>query len=305
MFDSTVDPNPALNFKIRKEVMNRLLNVSNSMILMLGIILCGAKGTPDPAVVHETKDELSPSSEMEFLGPIIRHMIGDEQDPSVQIALSDENEAPFSIVAFYDIPEEPPYRLETRRILQEDPNLYIAAEEQQKVLNEIRSNGLKVPFGMLFQLSEYLPGERVTVRICSQDGRVLKQAICCPNPKILKNALGERIMEAAIVSINRPDTVYVLFFPHMNIRREYTLTSGNIQVKEVVPPGKLDCTTFAPEIEGMKGGVSKIEVRVGNESYEMELPWGLKLADKPETKELKSSYLLNDDVVSDLSVLEP
>lgn len=261
---------------------------------------CSAKLAVSPDLVVNTNEPKTPPK-MDFLGSIIHHMLVDDLDPSIQITTSEGVDNPFSVVVFNEIPGDPPYRVEMSRLLQSDPNLFFPAVEAQKTLNELRNNDLKMPFGVLLEFCQYLPGERVTLRVCSQDGKVLKQATCCPHPMILMNGSGESLMEAALISIDRPETVYMLLFPPTKTKREYIFTSGTKQSKGEIPPEKLDYTTFAPEIKGASGGISKIEIVSEGKSYEMHLPWGSALKVKSESEKLKTSYLLDGNVIKENS----
>jgi hypothetical protein len=209
----------------------------------------------------------------EYVGPIIHNLLGKKQDSSVSFI---DAEYDSLAVAFNEIPGGPPYRLETRRLVQEDPNQYLPALEQEMILNEIRSSGLETPFGILMLRQEHLPGERVTWRISSQNGEVLKEAICCPNPAIIKNSSGEKIMEVALIFLFKP-TTYVLVFPPRKENIDFVVTVGTKQSKGTIPAGDLKSAAFEPVLKGVHGGMSKIELHSNNESYHVELPWGTEI----------------------------
>lgn len=206
----------------------------------------------------------------EYLGPIIHNLLGKKQDSSINFIDSQNGSL---IVVFNEIPGGPPYRIVTRRLVQKDPNQYLPALEQEMILNEVRSNGLETSFGILMPRQDYLLGERVTWRISAQNGEILKEAICCPNPVIVKNSSGGQIMEAALISLYRP-TTYALVFPPRTENVDFIFTVGVKQSRGTIPAGDLKITTFEPVLEGVYGGVSKIELHSNGKSYHVELPWG-------------------------------
>lgn len=222
------------------------------------------------------KEDQSSSSQMSYLNEVIAHVLGKRQDPSIEFMSAEQLQQGFSALVFNEIPGSPPYCVKTRRLLQEDTEVYLPAIEPQGVLNGL--DGTKVPFGVAMPTQEYLPGERVSWRICSSDGKILKEATCCPCPKIIRDASGKCLMEAALLAIDSPEnTVYMLLFPAMK-EVEYIFTSGNRPPsKGIIHAGKLRYTTFSPAIKDMLGGMSKIEIHCEGQSYQMELPWGNKL----------------------------
>jgi len=282
----------------------RLSNIIFAALLCFAVVSCNTRSKtelpPATMVLNEQETESQKSSEMNYIEAIVFHTCVQEQnqDPSIQLVRSNDQKTPFSTIIFHDIPGKPPYRLEARRILQDDPNLFYEATDAQKTLNAIGE--LKLPFGVLLLQNAYLPGERVTWRISSDDGKVLKEATCCPNPKVVKNSSGKRIIEASLLSINRPDTVYMLLFPPMKGQREYIFTCGTKQSRGIISSEKLETTTFAPGTDGSAGGIAKIEIRLDNESYELELPWGTEFKINPSIEGLDTSYLLNDGIIKKL-----
>lgn len=275
-------------------------NLSNTV---LKVLLCfiavscntHSKTQPSLAKTEPQKIQTPPQTKLEtdYIKTIVRDTctLGKNKDPSIQLVKSNDQKIAFSTIIFNDIPGEGPYRVEQRRLLQNDPNLFYQADDAQKTLNTIKE--LNVPFGILLPQNAYLPGERATWRIVSRDGKVLKEMTCCPNPRIMKNSSDQRIMEASLLSVNRPDTVYMLFFPPMKEQRKFIFTSGHKQSRGIIPPEKLETTTFAPGIDGSTGGIAKIEIQIQNESYVLELPWGTKLQATQSLEGLETSYLVD------------
>lgn len=180
------------------------------------------------------------------------------------------------LVVVHDLPGEPPYRLETRRLKQFDPNRYHTAHDQQFTLNMMRQDGLKTPVGLPMFAKDYLPGERVFWRISSPDGKVLKRIGCCPRPMILRNSDNKILMEAVLLSANRPTTVYELFFPPREKDFDLIFHCGKSQ-KITIEAGGFDSTNFEPKIAGKTGGISTIEIISEGNSYRIDLPWGTEL----------------------------
>ena len=217
-----------------------------------------------------SNDVVSEKKSDEYLGSIIHNLLGKKQDSSINF-IDPQNDS--LVVVFNEIPGRPPYHIETRRLVQEDPNQYLPALEQEMILNEIRRDGLETNFGILMPRKDYLPGERVTWRISAQNREILKEVICCPNPVIIKNSSGDQIMEAALISVYRP-TTYALLFPARKENVDFIFTVGMKQSRGMIPAGDLKITTFEPVCEGVHGGISKIELHSNGESYYVELPWG-------------------------------
>lgn len=234
------------------------------------LFVAAACNKPEKVESTCSNDVVSEKKSDEYLGLIIHNLLGKKQDSSINF-IDPQNGS--LVVVFNEIPGEPPYRIETRRLVQEDPNQYLPALEQEMILNEVRSNGLETSFGILMPRQDYLPGERVTWRISAQNGEILKEAICCPNPVIVKNSSGDQIMEAALISVYKP-TTYALVFPPRKENVDFIFTVGMKQSRETIPAGDLKITTFEPVLEGAYGGVSKIELHSNGKSYHVELPWG-------------------------------
>lgn len=229
------------------------------------------KVTTDSCIIIEHQNP-----QRSYLEEIVAHVLGMEKDPSIEFMPAEQLQRAFSALVFNEIPGTPPYFVETRRLLQENTEIYLPATESQEVLNCLAET--KVPFGVAMPTQEYLPGERVSWRICSSTGKILKEATCCPFPKIIRADSGECLMEAALLAIDSPDnTVYMLLFPSLK-EVEYIFTSGNRPLsKGIIPAGKLKCTTFSPAIKDISGGMSKIEILCEGHSYQIELPWGNQL----------------------------
>jgi hypothetical protein len=243
------------------------------------------------------QNEASKKNLFAYVDPILDHLHGKKIDPSIQFifpegdsavcmatpkpgsqgrlmsSIEEENLNNSIIVLFNEIPGTPPFRLEEKRLAQRDPNEYWRAFEQESTLNQVRQDGLKTPFGILMPPEGYLPGERVSWRISSESGEVLKEAMCCPCPLMIKNSSGERLLEAALISVYGPTTYALLFSPRKE-PIEYVVTAGVKQVKNELPAGGSKMLVFVPKSEGEDGGLSVIELYSEGQAYRLELPWG-------------------------------
>lgn len=202
----------------------------------------------------------------------------DGPDPTVEylVQLDANNHYAGMMVVIKDLPCPPPYRLETRRLKQFDPNRYHTAHDQQFILNTMRQDGLKTPVALPMALTTYLPGERVFWRISTPEGKILKTIGCAPLPLILRNSENKVLMEASLASANRPTTVYFLWFPPRKESFDLIFHCGKSQ-KITIDAGGFYSDTFEPKIEGKTGGISTIEILSGGESYRIDLPWGTEL----------------------------
>jgi hypothetical protein len=290
-------------------VSSNITNIFLKAALFLAAVSCSTTKTepsPEPVAVIGTtivpkRDPVAPI-EKTYIDAIMNHTIIQDQalDPSIQLVKSTDLGKNFSTMIFNDIPGKPPYRLEERRMAQEDPSKFYTAVDAEKTLNTVRQ--LDMPFGILMLENAYLPGERITWRISSQDGTILKEAICCPNPLVIKHEDGRRrIIEASLLSIHHPETVYMLIFPPSDQDREYIFTSGTQESRGVIPAGKGEATTFAPGIPGLTGGIARIEIKVSSKSHILDLPWGSKFKTNPSMEGMETSYMLDGDTIKNVN----
>jgi hypothetical protein len=108
----------------------RLLKIIFKSSLYFALVSCNTHSKiekpPETIVLNEKKSEPQASSEMNYIQTIVSHTQMEEknQDPSIQLIRSSEKNKNFSTLVFHDIPGKSPYRLEFRRIVQNDPNLF-------------------------------------------------------------------------------------------------------------------------------------------------------------------------------------
>lgn len=199
-------------------------------------------------------------------------------DPTVEylVQLDANQQYAGMMVVVKDLPCPPPYRLETRRLKQFDPNRYLIAHDQQFVLNTMRQDGLQTPVALPMSAKSYLPGEWVFWKISTPEGKVLKRIGCCPRPLVLKDSEKKILMQVSLASANRPTTVYFLWFPPRTESFDLVFHCGKSQ-KITIEAGGFYSDNFEPKIEGKTGGISTIEILSGGESYRIDLPWGTEL----------------------------
>jgi len=187
----------------------------------------------------------------------------------------------YTLLTFREFPGKPPYSIHYRRLFQEDPNAFFPIPLEQTLLNAIHQKIENSPFSLALSPHEFLPGERVTWRLSGTDGTAFKEVTLCPRPMILKDESGKIILEAALLSINIPCLCYLIHIPSQDEIVEYISTSGEEIIKEILPLRHSVSINYMPEVKGVKGGVSQIEIRFlkDGSSYKMQFPWGTALLD--------------------------
>lgn len=250
-------------------------------IIYFFLLMLGSLNAEEKTLV--TKPNSSEKKIPSYLKPIYRHLNGEKQDPSISFTeIKDLQYGASLLVIFEKIPGKAPYRLDYKRLIQDDPNQYVQAIEQQAVLNGVTTESFTPNFGVLMPLKNYLPGERVTWRISSADGKVLKKFTCCPNPLVIKNLSGDLLLEAALISPQHP-TSYVLFFPPRTEDIEFIFTEGSEKTKGKILKGESRMIAFEPVHNSILGSISKIELISKNKHYCLELPYGEQIAQKLKT----------------------
>ncbi len=246
------------------------------------ILTVSAWADPSTKAEKPTKDVGGP-----HIDEVIQHILGKKQDPSIEFIV-DSGDGPKSstieiynkqgpklpastVAVFKELPGKAPYRIESRRQLQEESTKFYVAQESQDVLNSLKETA--VGFGISMIKNTYLPGERVTWQICSKSGEVLKKVTCCPNPVVVENSSGEVMVEVGLLQLHAP-TTYVLMFPERKQKIDFVLSAGSKSSKGTVPAGKLDLTTFVPQMASTEAEVGRIELIQDGKSYKIELPYG-------------------------------
>lgn len=251
---------------------------------------------------EEIERELSKSMpSIAYVASIIRDVLFPENDPLIErkkisenpildgsevSALIDNNEG-YTFVFFNEFPMEGSYGLYYRRVVQQNPNIFLPCDYVKATLNSICSQninetyGINLPYGILVSSKGYLPGEQVTWRIISADGLRTKDVSFVPKPMILKDRLGKTILKAALLSINNPTTTYFVHVPASEDLVEVIATAGKEVRKKILPVGLSENFIYVPLPIEATGGVDYVEIRFlkDGSSYKMEFPWGSALSD--------------------------
>jgi hypothetical protein len=178
------------------------------------------------------------------------------------------------LIKFPKLLGEPPYFLKSSRV-STFANIFFEVPEitSEDILKSVKAKGV---MELSVAAEGYLPGEKVTWRICSKNPTVFVEASGYPRPLMIKNGRGRALVEVELVREN-PATYY-LTVPFLASQTPFTLIckSGD-QRTEVVVKGPLE-KHFYPTVEGQMGGVAEVEVVFEDKtSRKLELPWGTEL----------------------------
>ena len=282
------------------------------LTLMCLSLLCTACSTYDssqgftsPALQSNSvlNNEIPANFEQEenlyaYIDSIMRDVIEHKDDPSIQITHIQKIDSPVAsspysqeilsciFLTFKDFPGNPPYSLDSRRLLQENPNAFLPQLLEQTLCNAIHSKNANIPFSIALSPHDFLPGERITWRLSGTGGAVFKEATFYPRPMILKDKSNKTILEAALLSIHNSICSYLIHFPAQDEVVEFISTSGEEIIKEIFPLNNSANMNYLPAVKGTEGGISQIEVRFlkNGSYYNMEFPWGTALLDSSTDK---------------------
>src|SRR5579863_8097415 len=103
-----------------------------------------------------------------------------------------------SCVLFYDIPGDPPYSFQQKRLVQQVPDHYYpsAGPSSENILGAKNRNR---PTGFIVSARGFLPGEKITIRLNAKDA--YREVSFCPRPLLLKTETGKILAQAALLSI--------------------------------------------------------------------------------------------------------
>jgi len=175
------------------------------------------------------------------------------------------------LLTFKKILGKPPYKLQTSRVSQ----FYDIFRDDPIVSSNLilRGSLSKNPFCFSVDETGYLPGERVTFRICSSKPTLFTQITGCPRPLTIFKKTGETLLDAELVRVK--PAIYHITVSSISEKEKFKLIfkSGDIK-KEYCLQGPLE-KQFSPEIKESNGGIGQVELLFGDKtSYKLELPWG-------------------------------
>jgi hypothetical protein len=177
-------------------------------------------------------------------------------------------------ILFHDIPGDPPYSFQQKRLLQPNRNQYYPCGYAEE--NILASKNCNMPAPLMVSSRGYLPGEKITIRLSGKDAH--KEIIFYPRPLLLKDKTGRVLAKVALLSAIPGQTHYDLDLSGIGKEEKYTLIShsgGEILSHNYQGPIKLG---ISPEVVGKRSGFANIILRMedGTE-YNTKLPWGNEL----------------------------
>lgn len=178
-------------------------------------------------------------------------------------------------VLFHDIPGNPPYLFEQKRLVQRIPNFYYPIPDPTSEVI-LESKNRNKPTAMVVSARGYLPGEKITIRLSSKDA--YREVTFCPRPLLLKKESGELLVQATLVCADPGHTLYNLDICGVGKHEKYKLIShSKNEILSHNVEGPVQCG-ISPEVVGEKKGIAKAILKFENgTSYSLELPWGYEL----------------------------
>ena len=178
-------------------------------------------------------------------------------------------------IKFHDIPGNPPYSLQQKRLIQSDPDRFISIPNPSSE-SILESKNRSSPIGLMVSVRGYLPGEKVIIRLSAKDA--YREIVFYPRPLLMKEDNRRLLAKATLLNAEPGHTLYTLDVCGIEKQEKYKLISRS--GKEILShnwQGPITCT-ISPEVVGQVKGVAKtvLEFEDGT-SYSMELPWGYEL----------------------------
>ena len=182
------------------------------------------------------------------------------------------------MVMFEEIPGQPPYSLQMKRLMNPDPNMFYPIKGALSSSEIAGAKKRGIPVGFMTTPRGYFPGENVTIRLTTNDPNVFREITICPRPLVLKKSSGEVLMRATLRSHPLELTCYVLDICGIGKDEQFQFHSKsgseNMQHTHKGPV----FSTYMPGVVRSKGGTAIIKlVLEDGSSHKMEMPWGTEL----------------------------
>jgi hypothetical protein len=178
-------------------------------------------------------------------------------------------------VLFDSIPENPPYEMQQKRIIQEAPDqYYTCTNSNSESIKRCKNAGKST--AMVISAKGYLPGEPVTIRLSGKDAH--KEVTFYPRPLVLKKENGELLARATLCDAHPKQNLYMLEIYGVGKQEKYQFTShSGEEILTQSCEGPIFCTIL-PEVLGQTRGIANITLQFEEGAcYKMQLPWGLEL----------------------------
>jgi len=110
-------------------------------------------------------------------------------------------------VLFYDIPGNPPYTFERKRLIQPLPDHYYPCPSPPSEAI-LKFKNCNKPVGLVVSARGYLPGEKIIIRLSAKDA--YREIAFYPRPLLLKKKSGDLLAKGALFSVETGQTMYSL-----------------------------------------------------------------------------------------------
>lgn len=163
-----------------------------------------------------------------------------------------------------------------KRIFSQDPKKFTTVYKLTTDDTGVFKNEEGAPNPLLLCSARgFLPGEIVIFRFATKDKKVCKEIEMVPQPAVVNNAQGERVLEANLAIFDLAFTNYMISVQGVKADETYTIKSGSgnetLEYKLTGP----QMFAWSPDVKNVAGGVGKIELILSDgTSYTLELPWG-------------------------------
>ncbi len=254
------------------------INILLTFLLLNGTLFASQKNEPAQLKIEEDLNDyiekIDPNIEFLPLTPQLMANLGIENAAQIDAGFSKW------LILFNEIPGEPPYQLQEKRILQFKRDTFRPLKGVPESSEIAQAKKLNEPIRIGFSSRGYLPGEKVVLRLSSKDKTIFKEITICPRPLVLKKASGE-ILAKAFLSSHSPElTMYTVDVLGVKKEEEYKIIScsGKEKLQKVVKgPISMGIT---PNVVGDKGGFGELKLCLeDNSSYKLRLPWGSRLTE--------------------------
>jgi hypothetical protein len=179
-------------------------------------------------------------------------------------------------ILFHDIPGNPPYSFQQKRLSQPLPDRYYSCQAGLSSDAILESKNCNMPTCLMVSARGYLPGEKLTIRLSTKDA--FREITFYPRPLLLKKETGEFLAQATLLCMQPGSTLYELDICGIGKQEKFKLTSHS--GKEIISynwQGPTTCS-ITPEVIGQMTGSANVTIHFENGAqYNVELPWGCEL----------------------------
>jgi hypothetical protein len=182
------------------------------------------------------------------------------------------------LVLFHEIPGDPPYSMQQRRVLQSNPEMFIPFNCGLSPENILKSKQIEQPVALWISARGYVPGEKITLRLASKDPEIFREIQFCPRPLIATGTSKDISFKATLEFYAKDSTQYTVEISGVKEDESYEFISQS-ETEKIQEPLKGPMTFgYAPGVLGVKGGISTAIILFQDGStYKLHLPWGTEI----------------------------